>query len=120
MKLKIVIDGILKKKKRPFSWLADQMERTFDGCKLSLINGSIKHSDITLMAKILEVSPIVFFSDTEAITAELPGKSVSDRVTAEHYELKQALKSCKELNAALKDQIKDKDKIIALMNKEGR
>ncbi|MBB2150135.1 hypothetical protein [Pedobacter gandavensis] len=118
MELKSIIDEILKKKKRPFSWLADQMGMTFDGFKLSLNNRSIKYRDIVLMTNILEVSPMVFFSRPTA-AAELPGKSANDRVTLEQGELKQALKSCKELNAALKDQIKDKDKIIALISKEG-
>lgn len=119
MELKSIIDEILKKKKRPFSWLADQMGMTFDGFKLSLNNRSIKYRDIVLMTKILEVSPMVFFSGPTAAAAELPGKSANDPINLEHGELKQALKSCKELNAALKDQIKDKDKIIALISKEG-
>lgn len=117
MELKSIIDEILKQRKRPFSWLADQMGMTFDGFKLSLINTSIKHRDIELMAKILEVSPSRFFSTTTVNKGQLAAQSVAEVNITVQSELKQALKSCKELNAALKDQIKDKDKIIALMSK---
>ncbi|WP_316750381.1 hypothetical protein [Pedobacter gandavensis] len=117
MKLKSVADGILKQKKRPFGWLAEKMGRTFDGLKLSLTSQSIKYRDLTLLAEILEVSPMVFFNDTQAPLSEPTEKSIGGSINTEHQELKQALKSCKELNAALRDQLKDKDQIIALLSK---
>ncbi|WP_316841008.1 hypothetical protein [Pedobacter gandavensis] len=117
MNLKSTVDAILKKKNRTFSWLAAQMDRTFDGLKLSLTTGSIKHRDMELMAKILEVSPLAFFSEPLSPLTALTVKSPGTLLAAEYNELRLALKSCKELNAALKGQIKDKDKIIALLTK---
>ena len=117
MNLKSTVDGILKKHNRRFVWLAAEMNRTFDGLKLSLTTGSIKYRDIERMANLLEVPAQTFFSEASAPLADPTGKSIQKQVTPEHSELKQALKSCKELNAALRDQIKDKDKIIALLSK---
>lgn len=117
MNLKSTVDGILKKHNRRFVWLAAEMNRTFDGLKLSLTTGSIKYRDIKRMAQLLEVSPETFFSEATAALADPAGKSIRNNITPEYSELKQALKSCKELNAALRDQIKDKDKIIALLSK---
>lgn len=93
------------------------MDRTFDGLKLSLLTGSIKYRDIEKMAEILEVSPQRFFSDLTAPLTDPTEKVTRSNITTEYSELKQALKSCKELNAALRDQIKDKDQIITLLNK---
>lgn len=117
MNLKSTVDGILKKNNRRFVWLAGKMDRTFDGLKLSLTTGSIKYRDIEKMAEILEVPPQTFFSDLTAPLADPTGKGIRINITPEYGELKQALKSCKELNAALRDQIKDKDQIIALLSK---
>lgn len=118
MHLKNIVDGILKEKSRPMSWLADEMGKTFDGLKLSLVKGSIKYNDIIEMAKTLEVSPAVFFQ-TETVYADYHNEGSVLAETKENYgDLKGNLKNCKEMLAALKDQLKDKEMIISLLNKE--
>lgn len=117
MDLKFTVDAILKERKRPFSWLAVQMGWTFDGLKLSLTTESIKYRDLNAMAAVLEVSPMVFFKEPSAILTGLEGESDNPEISTRQSALKQALKSCKELNTALKDQVKDKDRIISLMSK---
>ncbi|WP_316819490.1 hypothetical protein [Pedobacter gandavensis] len=118
MDLKFTVDAILKEKKRPFSWLAAQMGWTFDGLKLSLITGSIKYRDINAMAELLEVPARMFFHEGSATHQDSAEQNSNEPIAEPQNALKQALKSCKELNAALKDQIKDKDQIIALLNKD--
>jgi hypothetical protein len=110
MSLKAIIDGILKEKHRPLSWLALTMGKTFDGLRLGLINESIKYKDLLLMAKILEISPSKFFKES------IEDLSASHSMVAESaVEYGDNLKSCRELAATLKDQIKDKERIIALL-----
>src|SRR5687768_11708999 len=105
MPLKSIVDGILKEKSRPMSWLADEMGKTFDGLKLSLIKGSIKYNDIIEMAKVLEVSPAVFFR-TENVYADFNNGESALAETRENYgDLKGNLKNCKEMLAALKNQL---------------
>ncbi|WP_265842984.1 hypothetical protein [Pedobacter sp. PLR] len=69
------------------------------------------------MEKIPEVSPTMFFSEPVAPITELVEKSMHGSINTEYSEVKQALMSCKELNAALRGQFKDQDKIIALLSK---
>jgi hypothetical protein len=119
MSLKNIVDGILKEKSRPMSWLADEMNKTFDGLKLSLIKGSIKYNDIIEMAKTLEVSPAIFFPSASNIYASQNNTDSTLNESKENYgDLKGSLKNCKEMLAALKDQLKDKEMIISLLNKE--
>lgn len=119
MSLKNIVDGILKEKSRPMSWLADEMNKTFDGLKLSLIKGSIKYNDIIEMSKALEVSPAVFFSSTSnSYTVYSNTESILSESKENYGDLKGNLKNCKEMLAALKDQLKDKEMIISLLNKE--
>jgi len=117
MFLKNVVDGILKEKNRSLTWLAEEMSKTFDGLKLGLVKGSIKYNDLILMAKTLEVSPSVFFeaSANEYLTSKQE-EGISDGKT-EYPDLKNNLKNCKEMLNALKDQLKDKEKIISLLSK---
>ncbi|MEJ2883897.1 hypothetical protein [Pedobacter sp. GR22-6] len=110
MYLKNIVDEILKDKARSLSWLAVQMGKTFDGLKLSLVKESLKYKDISEMAKILEVSPNTFFQSELPTYASIATMNSSD-------DEKGNTKTCKELVAALKDQIKDKEKIILLMSK---
>lgn len=113
MDIKSTVDEILKTKNRSLSWLAVEMEKTFDGLKLSLVRGSIKYNDIILMSKILEVQPSYFFENDQET-----GTSISAAEEEPEYSsLKRELKVCKEMIAALKDQIKDKEKIISLLSK---
>lgn len=116
MDIKAVVDEILLEKKRPFTWLVNQMGKTFDGLKLSMKNESIKYKDIKRMAKILEVPPSTFF-DTEAKSYKTEaGTSVTAESRNEYSDLKNSLKNCKEMSAALKEQLKDKDRIIGLLS----
>lgn len=118
MDIKAVVDEILVEKKRPFTWLVNQMDKTFDGLKLSLTNESIKYRDIKKMAKILEVPPSTFF-ETEARSYKTDtGKSLTAESRNEYSDLKNSLKNCKEMSLALKEQIKDKDRIIDLLSKK--
>lgn len=116
MPLKDIVDQILKEKVRPLSWLAEGMGKTFDGLKLSLVNGSIKYKDILAMSEILEVSPAVFFKTD--YKRPLVNEDNLSEPKPEYGDLKSSLKACKELTATLKDQIKDKDRIIALLDKQ--
>lgn len=114
MSLKTTIDGILREKHRSLSWLALGMSKTFDGLRLGLINESIKYKDLLLMAEILEISPCKFFKENGEDLGSIQGM-----VTESAVEYGDNLKSCRELTATLKDQIKDKERIIALLT-EGK
>jgi len=111
MSLKSIVDGILKEKHRSLSWLALSMGKTFDGLRLGLINESIKYKDILLMAEILQIAPANFFKEN---TEEL--RSFQDTPSESVVEYGDNLKSCRELAATLKDQLKDKERIIALLS----
>ncbi|WP_316814750.1 hypothetical protein [Pedobacter nyackensis] len=113
MSLKANIDRILRDKHRSLSWLAVSMGKTFDGLRLSLINESIKYKDMLVMAEILNVSPCTFFRTPE----DEFSTSQSNIVTESVSEYGDSLKSCKELAATLKDQLKDKERIISLLSK---
>lgn len=112
--LKEIIDGILRKQNRSLSWLAAEMDKTFDGLKLSLIKESIKYADLKRMAEILGVSPAFFF---DAADPDLP-KSIAEEDGPFYGSLKTELRSCRELTEALKSQLKDKEHIIQLLSKE--
>ena len=116
MFLKHVVDEILKEKTRPLSWLAEEMGKTFDGLKLSLIKGSIKYNDIITMAKVLEVAPSIFFQGTTLAYDKKNNKSNLTESKSEYNDLKGELKNCKEMVATLKDQLKDKERIISLLS----
>jgi len=119
MVLKTIVDGLLKERNRPMSWLAEEMSKTFDGLKLSLIKGSIKYNDLIETAKILEVAPSIFFQ-TNLATYNLKGiepQALSE--SKENYsDVKANLKNCREMLAALKEQIKDKETIISLLSRD--
>lgn len=117
MFLKNVVDGILKEKNRPMSWLADEMNKTFDGLKLSLVRGSIKYNDLISMSRILEVPPSIFF-ESQPTPYKNPGQieSIAD-AKGEYNDLKSNLKNCREMLSTLKDQLKDKERIISLLSK---
>lgn len=112
MSLKAIIDRILRDQHRSLSWLAVSMGKTFDGLRLGLINESIKYKDILVMAEILDVSPAMFFKNSMEESNPLLNSILGESVT----EYGESLKNCKELNAALKDQLNDKERIISLLN----
>ena len=109
MELKNIVDKALKDKNRSLSWLAAEMNKTFDGLKLSLVKGSIKYTDIKKMADILQIPASTFFHEDE-----ITNMVAEDRV--EYVSLKTELSSCKELASTLKSQLADKEKIIELLS----
>jgi hypothetical protein len=116
MVLKEIVDQLLREENRSLSWLATEMNKTFEGLKLSLIKGSIKYNDLRMMGRILKVPPARFFEDD-------PVKlKVSESVLAEdipyYAGLKNDLNSCKELVSTLKSQVKDKERIIELLSSD--
>lgn len=116
MSLKATVDKILKEKHRSLSWLAHGIGKTFDGLRLGLINESVKYKDILLIADKLEVSPCSLFNESKGF---LHQDNLLAEPGAEYGDLKANLKTCKELISTLKDQVKDKERIISLM-KEGK
>lgn len=117
MFIKETVDEILKGKNRSLSWLAVEMGKTFDGLKLSLVKGSIKYNDIILMSEKLSVRPSVFFEYDKQYKTSETDKSFAAEGDSEYSNLKNELKGSKEMIAALKDQLKDKEKIISLLSK---
>lgn len=111
MSLKTIIDQILREEHRSLSWLAVGMGKTFDGLRLALINESLKYKDIVIMAKVLNTSPSRFFKAEEELST-LQNNLVAEPAS----EYGDSLRSCRELTAALKDQLKDKERIISLLN----
>jgi hypothetical protein len=117
MDIKTIVDTLLTEKDRPMTWLAEQIGRTYDGLRLSLIKKTIKYSDIVKMAKVLEVEPRIFFEGHQPVPyKETPVKMLHEE-EIKYTDLKSSLKNCKEMVSTLKDQLKDKEKIISLMNK---
>jgi len=117
MDIKNIVDTLLIEKDRPMTWLAEQIGRTYDGLRLSLIRKTIKYSDLVKVAKVLEVEPRIFFGDREPVPYKESPVSTLKEEEVKYADLKGNLKNCKEMVAALKDQLKDKEKIISLMNK---
>ncbi|MFD1629965.1 hypothetical protein [Pseudopedobacter beijingensis] len=117
MQLKPIVDNLLKERGRSLSWLAVQIGKTFDGFRLSLIKESIKYTDLKKMAEILEVSPSVFFQEsTPDNYPDLPeSKSLTESVP-EYRTVASELNVYKQLTETLKGQLKDKEKIIELLN----
>lgn len=116
MSLKKTVDKILREKNRSLSWLAHSIGKTFDGLRLGLLNESVKYKDIVAMARILEVSPAFFFeTGVKDPNAE---ENLLAEPKSEYGELKANLKTCKDLIATLKDQVKDKERIISLLKKD--
>ncbi|WP_432714000.1 hypothetical protein [Pedobacter sp.] len=117
MYLKTIVGEILKKNNRSLSWLSVEMNKTFDGLKLSLMKGSMKYNDLLLMAKILDVPPTIFFEETNPshMTEKEALKTAENNHQSTHVDLE--LKNYKELVTTLKEQLKDKDKIIFLLSK---
>ena len=116
MDIKNIVDTLLVEKDRTMTWLAEQTGRTYDGLRLSLIRKTIKYSDLVKVAKVLEVAPRIFFEDEPIPYKESPVSKLHEE-EIKYSDLKGNLKNCKEMVATLKDQLKDKEKLISLMNK---
>jgi hypothetical protein len=115
MTLKEIVDQLLKEENRSLSWLATEMDKTFEGLKQSLTKGSIKYNDLKLMALVLKVSPARFF-DEKVIKQKISESMVTEQDISYYTGLKNDLTSCKELVGTLKSQVKDKEKIIELLS----
>lgn len=113
MRLKKIVDKALTDQNRSLSWLAGEMNKTFDGLKLSLVKGSLKYTDIIKMAEVLKLSTSYFFEEEDALTSMVEEEKI------EYLSLKAELSACKELTATLKNQVADKEKIIELLS-QGR
>ena len=111
MPFKAIVDGMLKEQGRSLTWLANKTGKTVDGLRLGLMNQSVKYKDLLLIAETLNVSPCSFFDVKEKLTKEQ--QSLLSEPTVEYGD---PLKNCRELAAALKDQLKDKERIISLLN----
>ena len=88
--LKQIVDDLLKKKQRSLSWLAEQMNKTFDGLKLSVTKGSIKYNDLLLMAEVLDVEVSTFFGkkkQTKAVREESKKELVGYAVVHLHLKV---------------------------------
>ncbi len=109
MELKKIVDQLLKDQNRPLSWLAVEMNKTFDGLKLSLTKESIKYSDLKRMSEILKVPASVFFDEPAS-------ENFVSEEEVPYLGLKKELASCRELTEALKSQLNDKEKIINLLS----
>jgi len=114
MELKAIVDQLLNEETRSLSWLAKEMRKTPEGLKLSLTKCSIKYTDLKLMSKILKVSPAVFFEDK--IVKQKISESLAEEDVPGYTMMQNDLNSCKELVSTLKSQVKDKEKIIQLLN----
>ena len=120
MTLKIIVDDLLKNKNRSLTWLASKMSKTFDGLKLSLVKETLKYKDLLLMAKILDVHPSIFFKQDmiNAYNNKEQSYSILAEEESKYNDLKGNLKNCRDMVSALKDQLKDKERIISLLSKE--
>lgn len=112
MTLKAIIDKALKDQNRSMSWLALEMNKTFDGLKLSLVKESIKYTDIKRMAAILKIPASYFFQEEDWIENMVAEEKI------EYFSLKTELSSCKELTETLKSQLADKERIINLLSED--
>ncbi|MBE9600866.1 hypothetical protein [Pedobacter sp. MC2016-24] len=118
MNLKQTVDAILKSKSRSLRWLATEMDKTPDGLKLSLVRHSIKYIDIISMSAILDVPISKFFEPEPASEQDQEKALLAAEQKTEDIDLKNSLKAYRELISTLKDQIKDKDRIIKLLDKD--
>lgn len=124
MDLKAAVDAVLEKDNRSLNWLATQMDRTFDGLKLSLVKGTIKYTDILKMADILKVPAADFFPQQGTVTQIQSGKRNIQANNSTVAEPEGGYHSSRELLLLeqielLKNQIRDKERIIDLMSRKG-
>ena len=117
MYLKETVDKLLKKQNRSLRWLASEMGKSFDGLKLSLVKGSIKYKDMAVLASKIQVHPgELFESDHSGYSVE-EWRNVLEEGEIQYTSVKKELLACKELTETLRNQIKDKERIIELIHK---
>jgi hypothetical protein len=103
------------------------MGMTADGLRLSLLRESIKYGDIVRVCKILGVRAGVLFGEEQlppppAGSPHHPGFATPSFKGGEHDEIassRRASRNDDELVTILKSQLKDKDRIIELLSKQG-
>lgn len=117
MHLKETVDKLLKKHNRSLSWLAGEMGKSFDGLKLSLVKGSIKYKDLLVLSNKLEVHPGEFFESEHTGYSPEEWRSVLQEGETQYANVHKELISCKELNEALRNLVKDKERIIELLER---
>lgn len=117
MHLKETVDKLLKKHNRSLSWLANEMGKSFDGLKLSLVKGSIKYNDLMVLSKKLEVHPGEFFETEHAGYSPEEWRNVLQEGETQYANVNKELSACKELNEALRNLVNDKERIIELLEK---
>lgn len=120
MYLKETVDRLLKNKNRSLSWLATEMGKSFDGLKLSLVKGSIKYVDMVLMAEKLGVHPGELFENGHRGYSNEEWKNALEEGETHYKNVKKELVACQELTEALKGQLTDKERIIALLHHKER
>jgi hypothetical protein len=109
MTLKERVDKELRRVKRSRSWLAGELGMTPDGLRLSLIWESIKYGDIVRVCEILGVRAGVLFGDVVEGSDSGVLKQVQDDDVHKRDD--------RIIIKILKEHIKDKDRIIALLSK---
>jgi len=114
MNLKEAVEKILSDQKRSLSWLAGSMDRTIDGFRLSLINGSIKYNDLVKLIEVLNVPVTLLFPSRQHIVPEEYLKTSGEPDTG----YKKAVEALQEQVALLKNTVEDKNKIIELLSKK--
>ncbi len=118
MYLKETVDRLLKNKNRSLSWLATEMGKSFDGLKLSLVKGSIKYVDMMLMAEKLGVHPGEFFENERQGYANEEWRNALEDGEVQYKNVQKELSACQELTEALRGQLTDKERIIALLHQK--
>lgn len=123
MSLKSAVEEILESQQRSLSWLASEMDKTFTGLKMSLVNESIKYNDLKKMVQILNVPISILFEGSkhiQKIKGSYNNQAGSDMMLNEpavEYK-KQEADGLRKQVAILESQLKDKDKIIELLSRK--
>jgi hypothetical protein len=121
-KVKDIVAELLKKEKRSASWLSEKMGMTPDGLRLSLVNETIKYSNVVRLCGILGVRASLLFGEEERLTSELV-KHDEIGFSAEASRAREGLGTIprndeRTIIKLLKEQIKDKQLIIDLLIKQ--
>jgi len=124
MTLRQIVEQLLKDSPKSMADLATEMDRTYDGFKLSLNKESIKYSDLKKLATILNVPiELLFVSGTTNIQSQKGGSyntmahSSTLHEPATEY-IRKELDGLKKQVTLLESQIVDKDRIIELLSRK--
>lgn len=123
MTLKERVEIELKKQKRSLSWLALKIEMTVDGLRGSLVTESIKYSNIVRVCEAMGIKAGVLFGEEENLTSEsvkhgeVAASAAPSRNDTETSSAQAGFKDSEEMIRMLKEQIRDKERIIELLSK---